>query len=363
MKALDQMRRSSQLNRYAMEKKSSIIAIGLSVHQTPVDVREQLAIAEAEWPRAIAELVAYPHIEEAAVLSTCNRMELYVVALSRNRGIREVEEWMSRSSGLALQNLMPHLFCYTDRDATEHLLRVAGGCKEVVILNRSMPRAEALAAEFPEVDSDLRLMPELMRSVAEADVVFAASSSEEILVRAQDLQSMPPASDAVGNVRRFFDIAVPRNLASDINDAPSSRVFNVDDLKEVVAANKEGRRQAAAEAEVLLRQEQLAFEAWRDSLETVPTIKALRSKAEAIRAAELDKVLSKFGEGMSKKQVRAIEELSRGIVNKLLHGPMTALRCDGSDPNAVGETLANMDALERMFELSRFELPAGARRR
>ena len=72
---------------------------------------------------------------------------------------------------------------------------------------------------------------------------------------------------------RFFDIAVPRNLASDINDVPSSRVFNVDDLKEVVAANKEGRRQAAAEAEVLLRQEQLSFEAWRDSLETVPTIK------------------------------------------------------------------------------------------
>ena len=72
---------------------------------------------------------------------------------------------------------------------------------------------------------------------------------------------------------RFLDNAVPRNLASNINDAPASRVFNVDDLKEVVAANKEERRKAAAEAEVLLRQEQLSFEAWRDSLETVPTIK------------------------------------------------------------------------------------------
>ncbi len=46
-----------------------------------------------------------------------------------------------------------------------------------------------------------------------------------------------------------------------------------------------------------------------------------------------------------------IEELSKGIVNKLLHGPMTALRCDGADPAAVTETLANMEALERMFEL------------
>lgn len=100
------------------------------------------------------------------------------------------------------------------------------------------------------------------------------------------------------------------------------------------------------------REEQRSFEAWRDSLETVPTIKALRAKAEAVRAAEFEKTLSRLGEGMSKKQLKAIEELSKGIVNKLLHGPMTALRCDGTDPDAVGQTLANMEALERMFQLS-----------
>ena len=71
---------------------------------------------------------------------------------------------------------------------------------------------------------------------------------------------------------------------------------------------------------------------------------------------ELDKAMSKLGDSLTKKQLKAVEELSRGIVNKLLHGPMTALRCDGSDPTAVGETLANMDALERMFDLSRIEV-------
>lgn len=75
---------------YAMEKKSTIIAIGLTVHSTPVEIRERLAVPEAEWPRAIAELTSFPHIEEAAVLSTCNRMELYIVALSQRRGTREV---------------------------------------------------------------------------------------------------------------------------------------------------------------------------------------------------------------------------------------------------------------------------------
>lgn len=97
----------------------------------------------------------------------------------------------------------------------------------------------------------------------------------------------------------------------------------------------------------------MAFEAWRDSLETVPTIKALRQKAEDVRTAEFDKAYKKLGETLSKKQLRAVEDLSRGIVNKLLHGPMTALRTDGSDPDAVNETLSNMEALERMFDLSK----------
>jgi glutamyl-tRNA reductase len=61
-------------------------------------MREKLAVAEELWPRAIQELTNLNHIEEAAVLSTCNRMEIYVVALSWNRGIREVVDWMSKVS-------------------------------------------------------------------------------------------------------------------------------------------------------------------------------------------------------------------------------------------------------------------------
>lgn len=73
---------------------------------------------------------------------------------------------------------------------------------------------------------------------------------------------------------------------------------------------------------------------------------------------QFEKAINKLGDGMSKKQLKAVEELSKSIVNKLLHGPMTALRCDGSDPEAVGQTLANMAALERMFNLAEVELEA-----
>lgn len=78
------------------KERSSILVLGLSVHNAPVEMREKLAIPEAEWPRAISKLCEFPHIEEAGVLSTCNRMELYVVALSWHRGVREVTEWMTK---------------------------------------------------------------------------------------------------------------------------------------------------------------------------------------------------------------------------------------------------------------------------
>ncbi|KIZ03413.1 glutamyl-tRNA reductase [Monoraphidium neglectum] len=470
VKALENLKMSA-VNRYATEQKNSIIAIGLTIHNAPVELREKLAVPEAEWPRAIEELCQFPHIEEAAVLSTCNRMELYVCAVSWHRGVREVEEWLSRSSGVPLEELRPYLFLLRDRDATHHLLRVSGGldslvmgegqilaqvrqvykvgqscngfgrqlnglfkqaitagkrvrsetsistgsvsvssaavelaqlklpgnnwdaarvciigagkmstllvkhllskgCKRVTVLNRSLPRAEALKEEYPDMEFDIHLMPDLMDCVAASDVIFAASGSEEILIHKEDLAGMAPSPAAVGGVRRFVDISVPRNIAPAINELRDAAegaaiVYNVDDLKEVVAGNKEARAQAAAEAEILLKEEQRSFEAWRDSLETVPTIKALRTKAEAIRAAEFEKAVSRFGDGVTKKQMKAVEELSKGIVNKLLHGPMTALRCDGTDPDAVTATLANMEALERMFELSQVakaqQQPAGGK--
>lgn len=72
------------------------MVIGLNFHTAPVEIREKLAIPEAQWPQGISELCAMNHIEEAAVLSTCNRMEIYVVALSQHRGVKEVTEWMSK---------------------------------------------------------------------------------------------------------------------------------------------------------------------------------------------------------------------------------------------------------------------------
>ena len=88
-------------------------------------------------------------------------------------------------------------------------------------------------------------------------------------------------------------------------------------------------------------------------METVPTIKKLRAYAERIRVAELEKCMSKMGDDINKKTTRAVDDLSRGIVNRFLHGPMQHLRCDGSDSRTLSETLENMHALNRMYGLEK----------
>lgn len=228
---------------------------------------------------------------------------------------------------------------------------VAKGCTKMVVVNRSEERVAAIREEFNDIEIIYRSLEDMLACAAEADVVFTSTASETPLFLKDHVKDLPPVGSEVGGLRLFIDISVPRNVGSCVTDLEATRVYNVDDLKEVVAANKEDRLRKAMEAQAIIAEESKQFEAWRDSLETVPTIKKLRAYAERIRVAELEKCLSKMGDDISKKTRRAVDDLSRGIVNKLLHGPMQHLRCDGSDSRTLTETLENMHALNRMYGL------------
>lgn len=100
------------------------MVIGISFHTAPVDIREKLSIPEAQLPQAISELCALNHIEEAAVLSTCNRMEIYVVALSQHRGVKEVTEWMSKVVMIFYKCILDWMFCYPLYKVEIHVILV-----------------------------------------------------------------------------------------------------------------------------------------------------------------------------------------------------------------------------------------------
>ena len=116
-------------------------------------------------------------------------------------------------------------------------------------------------------------------------------------------------------------------------------------------ANKKDRLRKAEEAQIIISDEVREFEAWKDSLETVPTIKKLRAYAERIITSEMEKCLAKMGPELSKKHRKAIHELCKGIVNKLLHGPMKHLRCDETEGRSLDEIIENMHSLNRIFGL------------
>ena len=124
-------------------------------------------------------------------------------------------------------------------------------------------------------------------------------------------------------------------------------VYNVDDLKAVVAKNHSSRQRMALEAEKLLEEELETFELWCHSLEAVPTISCLRTKIEGIREQELEKALSRLGVEFAEKHQEVVEALTRGIVNKILHEPMVQLRAQ-QDIEARQRCL---QSLQMLFDL------------
>jgi glutamyl-tRNA reductase len=110
----------------------NIAVVGLSHKTAPVEVREKLSIPEPQTESAIAQLLTYPHIDEVAILSTCNRLEIYIVSNETTQGIKEVTQFLSEHSKVPIMSLRHHLFMLLHADAVTHILRVAAGLESLV---------------------------------------------------------------------------------------------------------------------------------------------------------------------------------------------------------------------------------------
>ncbi len=220
---------------------------------------------------------------------------------------------------------------------------------QITILNRSIKRADELAAQFNGAGIQTGTLDAMLETVSASDVVFTCTSATEPILDRVRLEGVLQPGQAL----MLFDIAVPRNVHTDVNDLAAVQAFNVDDLKAVVAQNQESRRQMALEAEALLDEEVDSFIDWWRSLDTVLTISSLRKKVESIRQQELEKALSRLGNEFAGKNQAVIEALTRGIVNKILHDPMVQLRSQ-RDIDARKQA---MQTLHTLFDLE--PLPSG----
>ena len=430
-----------------------VVVLGLSHHHATVDVREKLAIPESQWQEAAARLCDYDSIAEAAVLSTCNRFEVYLGGPNPYKCVHDAMNYLLDRAGgtLSPEVLRRNLFMLSGEDAVWHVLRVSAGLdslivgegqilsqvkqayehgidkngqagkvvsrmlntavtagkrvraetgiargavsissaaaefsamkiqedcnipsldqakisiigagkmsrlllvhlqsigiKEVTVVNRSPERVEELQREFPDLVIHCKLMPDMWTVIQESDIVYASTAATSTIIDPEPLAEAMKVRNRPGGLQ-IVDISVPRNVHPDCETVPHVASYNVDNLKAVVERNTAKRRREMVEAESILREELNRYRLWQLSLGAIPTIARLQEKAESLRKEELQKASKKLA-NLTEKDLEAVDRLSKGIVAKLLHGPMNHLRVQ----KEADATRAAIQQVQQAFQL------------
>jgi len=394
----------------------ALLALGLNHQSAPLDVREQVAFAPETMPDALSDLARQPGVNEALILSTCNRTELYV---DIEPGAEIVpQRWLLAHHRLDARRLDEFLYRHDEDAAVRHLFRVAtgldsmvlgepqilgqvkdayqaargagtlrapmerllqqtfavakrvrtdtriganpvsvaftavrlaerlfadlrdacvlligagetielaarhlaeSGVRRLIVANRTLDNAQALAGRFSAYAISLADLP---LHLAEADVVISSTASREpVLTRAL-------VASAIHARRRkpmfIVDIAVPRDVDADVAALEDVYLYTIDDLRQVIDANKRTRQAAARDAEAVIDMQVVHYLAWRRALVARNPLSGLRRDAEGQRDEVLAKARAMLAGGRTPEQ--ALEFLANTLTNKLLHAPSANLR-------------------------------------
>lgn len=413
---------------------------GLNHKTAPVDVREKIAFADAELPLCLEQLRGRPGVQEALILSTCNRVEVMLSGEEHADVRRHVEELLAQTRKVDPEHFSTHLYHLEGTEGVRHLFRVASsldslvvgepqilgqlksayslardrgtvsglldglvtrafhvakrvrseteigqsavsisyaavelareifgslknrkvlivgagemaelalrhlnrqGIASIMVANRTLERAQELAREFygtaVEYNRFLDVLPEV-------DIVIASSGAPHFIIQKQDMKRV---IDARKNKPVFLiDIAVPRNIDPHVQELDNVFLYDVDDLQKVVETNLKVRQSEADHAEMIITEEVERVGEWLRTREVGPVIKLLHDQFESIRTAEMERARAKLA-GLTPQQMEAVEALTRGLTNKLAHGPMVELRRMASSPAAD----SSIDLVRKMFRL------------
>ena len=215
------------------------------------------------------------------------------------------------------------------------------GAQTVFVANRRYDRAIGLAQRFggPAVRFD-----DLPAQLTETDIVVSSTSSPHQIVGRDELALVDEQRGA--RPLLMIDIAVPRDIDPSVRDLPGITLYDMDDLQREVARNLSGREAEATRARSLVDEEAERFAPWLGSLDVVPTIAALRERADAIVGQVLRENEQRWV-SLSEEDRARVETMARAIVSRLLHEPTLRLkRSTGDDSYAYLQALRELFAIE-----------------
>ncbi len=210
--------------------------------------------------------------------------------------------------------------------------------RSVTLINRTFAHARELADTY---GVQARPFDQLEAALREADLVVSCTASAEMVISAEVVER---ARQGVVAPLLLLDQAVPRDIDARVKALPNARLIDIDDIRVICEANRAARTAEVAKAESLVAEEVAKFIEWCVAQEVVPTIRALRERAESIRQTEIERTLAKLPD-LSQHQQDAINALSAAIVNKLLHQPITSMK----NPDSGGQ-LARV--VQQLFQLT-----------
>ena len=202
-------------------------------------------------------------------------------------------------------------------------------------------RRSGLAAEIAKQLKGVALPFEDMPSVlAEADVVISATSASSAIISAAQVAAA--VASRPNRPLVIVDIAVPRDVEASARDVPGVHLFDIDDLEAAAGVNMEARRREVTAVDAIVDDELSRFQTWLGRRGVEPTIAMLRLRTERIRGAELDRTLARLGH-LSEPDRQRVEAMSKALINRVLHSPVTRLREAGSGQD--------LEAIHNLFEL------------
>jgi glutamyl-tRNA reductase len=215
------------------------------------------------------------------------------------------------------------------------------GAAAVLVANRTWERAVALAAacEGHPVPLD-----ELSEALLRVDVLVTTTGAQDLILEAADINALAAQRDHRDLV--IVDVAVPRDVDPAARQIPGVTLLDMDDIGAFIDKGLEGRNNEVESVRSIVDAEVDRYQAMASAREVAPLISDLRVRAESIRSGELKRAAARLAD-LDPAQREAVEALTKGIVNKLLHEP--SVRLKDAAGRARGDRLA--ESLRDLFDL------------